>query len=1069
MGITQHIICFTYKFKLMKRSSKAIINSSFTYLRYFFSVLLLLYVCLQTSAQEKNTIVGRVSDVKGEQMVGVTVLEQGTTNGVITDLNGQYTLHVKARNPILTFSYMGYKTQEVKTGKKRMVDVVMEEDVSALDEVVVVGYGNQRKISVVGAQSTIKMADIKVATGDLSATIAGRIPGVVTIQRSGEPGSSGSDIWIRGISTFTSSSPLVLVDGVERSFNQLDSEDIESFTVLKDASATAVYGVRGANGVILIKTKPGRIGKPQFQADYYEGITTLTKQVKLASAYQYMDAANEAYGNSNSGQTLFTPQYIEATKKANGLLPNDNQQMYNAYLYPAVDWLDEMFKKTGRNRHANINVRGGSANATYYASLSYYNESGLLKTTSMDDQNYNIDTNYNRFNFTSNLNLKPTKKLNIDMGVNGYIAEKNSPQQSSAELYQSAMDINPVYFPVVMPDGSIPGKDTNNRDPNPNGMLTRRGYKNDYNSKIYTNIRVSHELDFWDWSKGLSATVMAAFDTWTGRTLNYNKSESTYWFAGTKDQQTGLWNPDVLDENGEYRLNKIYISSDDQLNYGGGGTGSDRSVYMEASLNYDRSFGLHRVGALVLYNQKTYRNTSANDMLSTLPYNSQSLAGRTTYSWNDRYFAEFNIGYNGSENFIPGRRFGVFPAFGVGWAISNETFWAPLQKYVSYLKLRYTNGWVGSDDAGERFLYESLMGGAQSYYFGDWQDTGGWSVHRYGYNVSWSKSHKQDWGIDAKFLNDRLSLSIDYFKEHRTGIFLQRQTLPTYLGLSSTPKGNLGVVDNSGFEFQLEWNQRVNDLVSFTLRGNASWNEDEIIENDEAPKPYPWMEKRGTNVFGQWGLTADGLFTSNEEIAEHATQYGKVEVGDIKYRDLNGDGKIDTNDSSLIGQGTIPKYNYGFGFDLNVGQFSISALFQGAAEVTACLSGNSIIPFSSQTGIDNLFGNIEDRWSPENPTDQDVFYPRLHYGNSNNSNNNRTSTWWMRDMSYLRLKQLNVSYNIPERALKTVGLKSARIYLMGTNLLTFSKFKLWDPEVYSSNGAAYPNVISYSLGVNFSF
>lgn len=299
----------------------------------------------------------------------------------------------------------------------------MEEDVSALDEVVVVGYGAQRKVSVVGSQSSIKMSDIKAATGDISSAIAGRIPGVVTIQRSGEPGKSGSEIWIRGISTFTSSSPLVLVDGVERTFNQLDPEDIESFTILKDASTTAVYGVRGANGVILIKTKPGRVGKPQFSVDYYEGVTMLTKQVKLANAYQYMDAANEAYGNDHSGQVLYTPQYIEATKKANGLLPNDNPKMYNPYLYPAVDWMDELFRDMGHNRHANINVRGGSVNATYYASLSYYNETGLLKTTSMDEQNYNINTDYNRFNFTSNLNLKPTKRLSIDMGVNGYIAE----------------------------------------------------------------------------------------------------------------------------------------------------------------------------------------------------------------------------------------------------------------------------------------------------------------------------------------------------------------------------------------------------------------------------------------------------------------------------------------------------------------------------------------------------------------------------------------------------------------------------------------------------------------------
>lgn len=1036
--------------------------------RYLLSILLVC-VCLYMDAQSRAPIVGRVSDVKGEWMIGVSILEKGTSNGVITDINGQYSISTSSAQPTLVVSYIGYKTQEVRVGKKNVVDIVLEEDVSALDEVVVVGYGQQRKVSVVGSQSSIKMSDIKVATGDISSAIAGRIPGVVTIQRSGEPGKSGSEIWIRGISTFTSSSPLVLVDGVERTFNQLDPEDIESFTILKDASATAVYGVRGANGVILIKTKPGRVGKPQFSVDYYEGVTMLTKQVKLANPYQYMDAANEAYNNDHPGQALYTPQYIEATKKANGLLPNDNPKMYNPYLYPAVDWMDELFKDMGHNRHANINVRGGSANATYYASLSYYNETGLLKTTSMDDQNYNINTDYNRFNFTSNLNLKPTKRLSIDMGINGYIAETNYPQEDSGTLYGAAMAVNPVYYPTLMQDGSIPGIDGNNYNPNPYGMLTRRGYRNEYNSKIYTNLRVAHDLDFWNWSKGLSVAATLAFDTWTGRTLKYNKMESTYWYAGSKDPNTGLWNNDVFNEDGTYRLNQIYISGDDQLNYGGGDTGSDRSIYFEASLNYDRSFGLHRVGGLFLYNQKTYRNTTGGDMASTLPYNSQSIAGRATYSWNDRYFAEFNVGYNGSENFMPGRRFGVFPAFGVGWAVSNEKFWAPVQKYISYLKLRYTNGWVGSDDAGARFLYEATMGGAQDYYFGDWRSPGGWSVYTYGSNVTWSKSHKQDWGIDIKFLNDRLSVTMDYFKEHRTGIFLNRQTLPTYLGLSSLPKGNLGIVDNSGFEFQLEWTQQVNDLVSFTLRGNASWNKDKIIENDEAPKPYPWMEKRGTNVFSQWGLIADGLFTSEKEIEEHATQFGQVYVGDIKYRDLNNDKKIDSNDICRIGQGTIPKYNYGFGFDVQIGHFSVSALFQGAADVTTCLSGNSIIPFSSQAGIDNLFDNIEDRWSPDNPTNEDVFYPRLHYGNSNNSNNYRASTWWLRNMDYLRLKQFNVAYNLPEKTLKSVGIKGARIYLMGTNLLTFSKFKLWDPEVYSSNGAAYPNVTNCSLGVNFSF
>ncbi|MCD7901051.1 MAG: TonB-dependent receptor [Bacteroides sp.] len=1040
------------------------------------SLLTMLFSTISMISQAQNApLVGRVSDAEGEFMIGVTIQEKGSLNATVTDLNGQYSIPLSTENPVLVVSFIGYKTQEVKVGRSKVLDIVMEEDVSALDEVVVVGYGQQRKVSVVGAQSTLKMETAKMPTANLSSAISGRIAGVVAVQRTGEPGHDDSEIYIRGISTFVgqNSSPLILVDGVERKLNSIDPDDIESFTVLKDASATAVYGVRGANGVVIIKTKPGRIGKPQFNVDYYEGFITMTKKVKLANAYEYMDAANEAYADSYGG-TLYSPQYIEATKKAHGLLPNDNPRMYNPYLYPAVDWMKELFDDWGRNRRANISVRGGSPNASYYVSLTYYGENGLIKD--FKRENYSTGIKFDRYNFVSNLNLRPTSKLTADVGVSGYISEGNYPQQKTEDLFKSAMDINPVYLPLLMPDGSVSGISGLGDMRNPYADLARRGYKNEYRSTINTNLRVAHDLDFWEWSKGLKVNALIAFDNYTSRELKYDKYESLYYFKideDTKDANTGLWKEGIFNEDGTYKMTRNREGSDElSHNNNDGKPDSNRSFYLEASLNYDRSFGDHRVGALFLYNQKSYRNTTADNLRATLPYKQQGLAGRATYSWKDRYFAEFNIGYNGSENFSPDKRFGTFPAYGVGWAISNESFWKPLQKYITYLKFRYTDGKVGSDAVSDRrYMYLSEMGGGnEGYHFGTgYNHTGGWGISKYGVNVGWSTSRKRDLGIDIKFLNDNLSFTVDLFKERRDGIFLQRKTVPSYAGWTEMPYGDLGIVENKGIEASMEFNQQLGKKTFLSVRGNITWNEDKIIENDEPAQPYSWMERRGTNVNGRWGLIAEGLFTSEEEIRESALPAGTVKVGDIKYRDLNGDNVIDNKDECLIGQGNLPKIYYGFGADLQIGNFSIGAIFQGQAKVDRHLQDNSIHPFSSVSGIDNLYSNIGDRWSADDPTNQNVFYPRLHYGKSNNSNNTRTSTWWQKDMSYIRLKQLTIAYHLPETLISKVGLRSAKIYLMGSNVLTFSKFKLWDPELDTNNGTKYPNSSNYSIGVNFSF
>ena len=1012
---------------------------------------------------------GRVSDEKGELLIGVSVQEKGTTNGTITDMNGQYTLKLSTGNPILLISYIGYKPQEVKVAKQKIVDVVLVEDVSSLDEVVVVGYGNQRKVSVVGAQSTMDVKDIKMPAASLSSAISGRIAGVVAVQRSGEPGHDESDIWIRGLSSLLgqSSSPLVLVDGVERSFNNIDPEDIESFTVLKDASATAVYGVRGANGVVIVKTKPGKVGKPQFSVDYYESFTRLTKKVDMADAYTYMDARNEAQMNT-SGTLKYSAAYIEATKKANGLLPNDNPRLYNPYLYPAIDWADNLFNDWGHNRRGNINIRGGVPNANYYASLSYYGETGMTRNFKLE--NYNTQMKYDRYNFTSNLNLKPTSKTTVDLGFSGYLGQGHYPQSSTSSLYAACMDVNPVIYPLLLPNGTVSGINSQQKF-NPYGLLARGGYYDEFSSQLNSNIRVKQDLDFWKWSKGLSASAMVAFDTYNSRKRKYNRNEPMYTFAGKTDEN-GIWIEDTLfdEETGDY-LYSVLKEADGSLSLQTPEQWSSRTVYTEASLNYDRSFGAHRVGGLLLYNQKVYWDLNATDVIGGMPYKQRGFAGRATYSWNDRYFAEFNLGINGSENFSPGKRYGVFPAFGLGWAVSNESFWNPVRKYISFLKFRYTDGWVGSDTAtGRRFMYQGVFTSLTGTMFGtNYTSANGYGEEKYGVNVTWSKSRKQDLGIDIKFLNDNLSFVVDFFKERRDNIFLQRSTIPSYAGWIENPYANLGVVENKGIELAMDYTQRLGKKTFLTVRGNLTFNKDKIIENDEPPVDYPWMETRGTNVNATWGFIADGLFTSQAEIEDHATQFGTVHVGDIKYRDLNGDGVIDNYDKTVIGRGDVPRIYYGFGADLQIGDFSISALFQGTGQADRYLDGICIKPFWDDEGRDNVFANIHDRWSPDDPTNQDVFYPRMYVGSDANTNNVQKSSWWVKDVSFLRLKQLNISYNIPKKLLDRCFLKSASVYLMGTNLLTFSNFKLWDPELNSSNGTAYPNVSSYSVGVKFSF
>ena len=1022
--------------------------------------------------QNKRKITGRVTDVKGEPLIGVNVTVDGDANGSITNMDGLYEIFVTKKSVVLKFTYIGFKTSEIRTNASTNIyDVALEEQVNELEETVIVGYGTQRKISNIGAQSSMKMEDIKTPSASLTTTLAGRLAGVVAVQRTGEPGKDAADIWIRGISTPNTSSPLVLVDGVERSFNDIDPEDIESLTTLKDASATAVYGVRGANGVILIKTKPGKVGKPTVSADYYESFTRFTKMVDLADGITYMNAANEAMRNDGIA-TKYTEDQIRNTIAGK-----------DPYLYPNVDWLKEIFNDWGHNRRVNVNVRGGSEKVAYYASVSYFNETGMT-VTDKNINTYDSKMKYSRYNFTTNLNIDVTSTTKVEIGAQGYLGEGNYPAISSADLYNAAMSISPVEYPkmfFVNGEAYVPGTSTNNNFNNPYSQATRRGYDNLTKNQIYSNLRITQDLDML--TKGLKLTAMYAFDVYNEIHVHQDRAESTYNFLDTSVP---------YDMDGQPILQRIYEGSN-VLSYKQE-TSGNKKTYLEASLNYDRTFNDdHRVSALFLFNQQSKLLYPKGTLEDAIPYRMMGIAGRATYSWKDRYFAEFNIGYNGAENFSPKHRFGTFPAFGVGWVISNEKFWQPLSKAVSFLKIRYTDGKVGNSEVSDRrFMYLDQMkeNGDYGYKFGpNGTKWSGYETVNMAVDLIWEESRKQDLGIDIKLFNDDLSIVFDLFKERRENILLKREhSIPSFLGYNtSAPYGNIGIIENKGFDGTIEYNKRINKDWVLALRGNITFNKDKWIQGELPEQKYEWMNQYGRNINGVKGYVAEGLFTqaeiddmarweslsdANKAITPKpfASQFGTVKAGDIKYKDLNNDGQIDAYDQTYISRGDVPTTVYGFGFTVGWKDLSVGMMFQGVAGAERVLNGSSINPFNGGGGSGNLYSNIGDRWTEENP-DQNAFYPRLSYGSetTSNINNFQKSTWWVRNMNFLRLKTLQISYNLPKPWVNKVHLKNAAVYVMGTNLFTLSRFKLWDPELNTDNGASYPNTTSYSVGINFTF
>lgn len=1018
--------------------------------------------------QTKRTITGTVvTGDTNEPAVGATVYLRNSTTGTITDTDGKFSIVIEGLGGVLEFSYIGYKTQEVALVGQSNINVTLQPDNEVLDEVVVVGYGSQRKESVVGAISTLDVTKLIVPTSNLSTALAGQLSGIVAMSRSGEPGkNSAADFYIRGVSSFTgNTSPLVLVDGVERDLDLVDTEDIASFSILKDASASAVYGVRGANGVILITTKKGAVGKPQVNVRTEFGFTQPTKKPKMVNSAQWAELYNEAYSTN-----YYSAEDIEMYRS--GADPD---------LYPNVDWFDTMFNNMAANQRVNLNITGGSDIVRYYVAGSFYNESSIYKNAG-NIYGYDSSIRYNKFNFRANVDLNLTKSTVINLNLANIYEKSFGPGfgDTDSDIWSYLFMTSPNAFPVEYSDGRLSGPSTDSGY-NPWNMLVHSGYREQFWNSAQSLIGVTQDIGaLWEPLKGLTANIKFSWDAWNTTLQRRSKSPTFYHARGRAEDGSLIYD----DENGDGIWEPVH-TGDETLSYGIGRSGT-MTRYVEGSLTYNRLFGEHRVGALFLYNHKIYTNTQAGSSSASLPYKDQGIAGRLTYAFRDTYFLEVNMGYNGSENFARGHRFGFFPAVALGWMMSSEKWFEPATKVIDMLKWKASYGKVGNDDIGgtRRWVYEPTIVTGGSWSYGQSGNQGGSGI-RVGevenLEASWEEALKLNAGVEFSLFN-KVRVQADYFREERQGIFLKRDGLPAIVGVSTVPYVNIGETLNQGFDATVEYMHKVNDDLFITARGNFTFNRNKLINNDEPDREYRYQNRIG-KPFGSggstqpFGLIALGLFESEEEIANSPVQnFGEYRVGDIKYQDVNGDGIVDEQDAVAIGYTNLPEITYGFGATAQWKGWDFNLFFQGVARTSFFLSGSSIrSPFSTgnmeRAAInEDVYGNV---WMSTNTAEQNagVTYPRLSAGSggAGSTNNNRASTWWLRDGSFLRLKSMEIGYSLPQHILQKSFIKSLRFYISGNNLLCFSPFKLWDPEKGTSDGSGYPLNRTFSIGFNANF
>lgn len=1012
-------------------------------------------------AQQKETIRGVVVDSKtGEPIAGATIQIKGTSEGTITNADGDFQLSC-ARDNVLLVSYIGYDSKEVRVTNLKIYSIEINESAELLEEVVVTAFGaGQKKESMVGSVTQIRPTELKVPSSSLSSSFAGRMAGVIAVQRSGEPGADGANFWIRGKSTFSGATgALIILDGVEISsseLNSLDPEVIEGFSILKDATATALYGTRGANGVMIVTTKTGKnLDKPIINFRLEGAVTQLSQVPEMANGVTYMQAYNEALSRPNSSAMPYSEDKIQGTLA--GL---------NPYLYPDVNWYDEMFKQNAFSQRANFNIRGGSKVVDYFMSASLKHSDGNLRSLSKDFFSYNNNVNVYNYDFINNLNIYATKTTKISLGLNLSVRDWKGPNASVNDIFGLSKIANPVDFPILYPAGTggmntedvmwgeKAGGPYNNGYRNPIAEYVT-GYKTSLQSTVTANFRIEQKLDMF--LKGLTFNGLFSFKNKTNTDVKRSSSYNTF--------ELDSYDPETMD----YVLRRVGKENGTAINTSGE-HGGDRRMYLQAMLNYSQVFNdVHDLNVMFLYNQQQYNTNIPTDLFSSLPQRKQGIAGRVSYAFDNRYLAEANFGYNGSENFAPGNRFGFFPSLAVGYNISQEGFWEPFKSTVSNLKLRASWGLVGNDNTGAgRFAYlEDLdLGGSPAYVTGINQNISrkGPKWKRF-YNpaLTWEVGEKWNVGIDLQLWGD-LNLNFDLFKETRRDIFLSRSgTIPNFIGMAgATIYGNLGKMENKGIDLSLDYNKQITKDFFLSFKGTFTFAHNTILERDEPPfREYPALSSVGYSLGQHLIYQTNGLFADEESIKNAPTQtFGFSPMpGDIWYKNqpnYNGeyDNVIDSNDRVYMGFPQDPEIVYGFGPSLKWKNWDLSFFFQGVARTSLLMSG--IHPFGSRT-INGLFQFIaDDHWSPDNPN-PNARYPRLTQ--IDNPNNTQSSDYWLRNGAFLKLKNAEIGYTH----------KGWRFYLSGVNLLTFSPFDYWDPEMGGGSGLKYPTQRVFNLGIQVTF
>ncbi|MDR2563011.1 MAG: TonB-dependent receptor [Prevotellaceae bacterium] len=1039
-----------------------------------FLCLILLFGNVALTAQDRISVTGVVSDESGQSLVGASVLEAGTTNLQQTNSEGRFVLQTSIGSA-LQVSFVGYITQTV-TVRSNIMEIVMKADPQSLDEVVIVAYGQQKKASVVGAVQTIRASELRVPTTQLTTSFAGRLAGVIAVQRSGEPGADGANFWIRGVSTTTGvQNPLIIIDGVQASsgdLNNIAPEMIDNFSVLKDATATALYGTLGANGVLIVNTKSGvTSGKPIINVRVEQMFKQPLKVPKTVGGVEYMQLFNEAVGLRGSSKLAYQRSKIEAT--AAGLDP---------LVYPNVDWYKEMFDELSTAQVVNLNVRGGSLKADYYLGVNISNENGLLKGRSKEFYSFDNSISQQKYVFQNNVNVNLTKTSKISLRINTQLRSYTGNNMAVGDVFDRIMRSNPVDFPILYPMGDTRqsqllkpdhimwGGTPEGQNFNPLADMVS-GVKENFESTVIATLSFDQKLDML--VQGLSANVLASFKNWSKTGVNKTISATNKYAI----------NSHVLDANNQlvsYDLAPIGSPTTPVLNTANDNNAGDRTVYLQGQLNYDRTFAeVHSLQAMLLYNQRQYNNNIPGaSLISSLPQRKQGIAGRVSYSYDRRYMAELNFGYNGSENFAKGHRWGFFPSIAGGYNISEEKFWEPLKAVVSSMKLRASYGLVGNDQtsAGTRFLYMENITLQDGTSIGDNgrrfktgiemnRELGGPKYNRYANpGITWEIGKKLNLGVDLRFFKD-LYLTFEWFSEHRNNIFGTRGTIPNFLGTGSTEVyGNLQEVKNNGIDFSMNYDKQLNKNLFLSLRGTFTYAHNTVLDLDEpAYLQYPNLSRVGHQIGQPQLLIAERLFIDQAEIDNSPQQsWGTLVPGDIKYKDMpdvsgQKNNMVDANDRIFTGYPSNPEIVYGFGGSVRWKNWDFSMFWQGTARVSLVMSGFHPFGTSSDRDISTVLSWVAaDHWSPSNPNPF-AKYPALSV--NAHANTTQASTYWLRDASFLKLKNLELGYSY----------KFFRIYAAASNILTISKFKLWDPEQGGGSGVKYPNQRILNIGLQMNF